>query len=85
MDEEELAAALDDYQLVFSDDWDVLELTDDGAEPVASWALSTIVDGALDIMETAQERDDMLELARHFESLAKRIRRTIEDSEKGGE
>jgi hypothetical protein len=81
MSTENLRDALDEYQLVFGEDLDELELRENGGEPLASWGLSSIVDDLLDVMETPRERDDVLHLARHFEGLAKRIRKTIDDIE----
>lgn len=81
MSREELENMLDEYILVFGEDRDELELRENGGKPVASWGLSEMVYAALDIMSNDEERDDMLDLARHFEGLATRIRRTIEDIE----
>ena len=80
-DGDELREALDEYELVFGEDFDELELRENDGEAVTSWSLSTIVNRLLDIMSSASERDDMLHLARHFESLAKRIQKTIDDIE----
>jgi hypothetical protein len=83
---EELRDALDDCTLNFGpDDWDELRVMGPDSEALMSFELSTIVDGLLDSMGTSRERDDMLGLARHFDHLAKQIRRAIDDIEKGGE
>ena len=80
-DLDELRDALDEYELVFGEDLDELELRENGGEPVGSWGLTKIVDDMLDLVSNERERDDMRDLARHFEGLAKRIRETIADIE----
>ncbi len=74
---EELRSVLDDAALIFEDaDGIALML---GRDNVGRWSLSEMVNGLLDVMETDEEADDMLDMSRHFAYLSKRIRQTVGD------
>ena len=81
IDIEDLRQALDDASIVFDTDPDRIVVMLEGSDEVMSESLSTMVDALLDLVDSPQERDDMRELARHFDSLARRIRRTIDTIE----
>lgn len=74
---EELRSVLDDAALIF-EDADQIALFH-GRDNLGRWSLSEMVDGMLDVMETDEEADDMLDMSRHFASLAKRIRQIVGD------
>ena len=74
---EELRGVLDDSALVF-EDADQLAMFH-GRDNLGRWSLSQMVDGMLDVMETDEEADDMLDMSRHFASLSKRIRQVVGD------
>jgi len=74
-DIEELRGVIDDSALIF-EDADQLALFH-GRDNLGRWSLSEMVDGMLDVMETDEEADDMLDMARHFTALSNRIRQAV--------
>lgn len=78
-DIEELRGVIDDSALIF-EDADQIALFHDGAN-LGRWSLSEMVDGLLDVMESDEEADDMLDMSRHFSHLASRIRAAVTDHE----
>lgn len=78
---EDLRALVDDASLIFVDSTTLELVWMDGGKRVAlgSWRLSDIVDAALEVMQTEQEADDMIDLSRHLTTIAKRIRNVTDD------
>lgn len=74
---EELRSVLDDAALVF-EDADQVALFH-GRDNLGRWSLSDMVDGMLDVMESDEEADDMLDMSRHFAYLSRRIRQAVGD------
>lgn len=84
MDDDELAGYADDAVARFGDEADVLvvELADGAV--MMRFSLSQLVDDLLDVMQTESEVDDMLDMARHFASLSKRISKAVSEYTEGG-
>jgi hypothetical protein len=76
-DIEELRSVIDDAALIF-EDADQIALFH-GRDNLGRWSLSEMVEGMLDVMESDEEADDMLDMSRHFASLSRRIRQAVGD------
>ena len=73
---EDLQVALDDAAIVFTADPDRVALMV-GESELMTETLSNMVETLLDLMDTPEERDEMLWMASHFDSLSRRIKRAV--------
>jgi hypothetical protein len=81
VDDDELLGVADNAVAHFGDDSDDIVIELEGGLATIRLSLVELVDDALDVMATDQEADDMLDMARHFQFLAKRIKQTVEEHE----
>lgn len=82
MTRDEFIERLDDVALVFGDTRDTLWLLlDNETPPVMEWSLMDMVGETLDVARTESEREDVRQIASHFEYLAGLIRKTLDEDE----